>query len=127
MLDEPRGNVYGGIVSAPVFSEVGGWVLNYLQINPRFRTAKAVEPPILISKDSDVIKKVEAVSRKLFEDESLLPDFRGKSLREVLSGGRSLGLKVIPEGTGLAVRQSPRPGAPLKGITTLNVLFKAPI
>ena len=60
-------------------------------------------------------------------DESLLPDFSGRTMREVLKEGRALGLKVELEGTGLADEQSPRPGAPLKGITTVRVRFRPPM
>ncbi|MEE9418272.1 MAG: PASTA domain-containing protein, partial [Desulfatiglandaceae bacterium] len=57
----------------------------------------------------------------------LLPDFRGKSMREVLKGGRSLGLQVVLEGTGHAVDQIPRSGTSLKNITTVKVKFRSPM
>ena len=39
-IDEPRGIPYGGVVAAPVFSEVGLWSLNHLQVNPKIRLAE---------------------------------------------------------------------------------------
>jgi hypothetical protein len=55
-----------------------------------------------------------------------LPDFSGLGMREVLKKGRSLGLKVVLKGTGLAVRQEPGPGAPLKMISSIKVSFSPP-
>jgi cell division protein FtsI (penicillin-binding protein 3) len=126
MIDEPRGNTYGGVVAGPVFSEVGGWVLNYLQINPQLRMAKVFERPDWQSDGPDKGQPMKQERVTDIGDDIYLPDFRGKTMREVLIGGRALGLKVLPQGTGLAVKQSPRPGAPLKGITTLRVSFSPP-
>jgi len=58
--------------------------------------------------------------------DGLLPDFSGQSMRQVLSDGRALGLNVVLEGTGLAVRQIPRPGSPLQKITSVKVRFSPP-
>jgi cell division protein FtsI (penicillin-binding protein 3) len=55
-----------------------------------------------------------------------LPDFRGLGMREVLRKGRTLGLKVLLEGTGLAVRQEPSPGSPLGKVSTVKVSFRPP-
>jgi len=38
-LDEPKGIPYGGIVAAPVFSDVGCWTLNHLNVAPSFSPA----------------------------------------------------------------------------------------
>jgi len=48
-------------------------------------------------------------------------------MREVLKKGRVLGLKVVLEGTGLAVNQNPIPGSPLEDITVVQVNFRPPI
>jgi hypothetical protein len=47
-------------------------------------------------------------------------------MREVLRGGRALGLDVVLEGTGLAVKQSPRPGSSLEKIKSIKVSFRPP-
>jgi hypothetical protein len=56
----------------------------------------------------------------------LLPDFRGLGMREVIKRGRSLGLKVLLEGTGLAVEQEPGPGSPIQEVHTVRVSFRPP-
>jgi len=60
------------------------------------------------------------------EGPGLLPDFRGQTMREVLRGGKSLGVKVAVEGTGLAVEQTPEPGSPLNQGTQVSVIFRPP-
>ncbi len=123
-VDEPKGQPYGGLVAGPVFSEVGGWTLNHLRVNPQLKLVKIEEDP-----------RISNVRRQILEPEptvmvsapGLLPDFRGQSMREVLRGGSSLGLEVVLEGTGMAVRQVPKPGLPLKNITKVRVQFQPPM
>ncbi|MBK5102257.1 MAG: PASTA domain-containing protein, partial [Desulfobacteraceae bacterium] len=124
VIDEPEGVPYGGIVAAPVFQEVGQWSLNHLRINPQIRLVKkGVEAPrVPIKSTASVL--VDQVALKLRE--GFIPDFRGLGMREVAKRGRTLGLKVLLEGTGLAVSQQPAPGAPLKGISKLRVTFSPP-
>ena len=59
--------------------------------------------------------------------EKILPDFRGKPMREVLRKGSELGIHVILEGTGLAVEQNPEPGVGLNKVSKVRVKFNPPI
>lgn len=59
--------------------------------------------------------------------EQHLPDFRGESMREVLKRGSSLGIRVVLEGTGLAVEQTPEPGVGLNRVSTVRVRFNPPL
>lgn len=119
-VDEPKGDPYGGVVAGPVFRQVGGWTLNHLRINPQLRLVKMEEAPGLSDVRRQIIEQEPVVRIKV---PGQLPDFRGQSMREVLKGGRSLGLEVVLEGTGLAVKQVPRPGSPLKKVTKVRVRF----
>ena len=56
----------------------------------------------------------------------LIPDLKGLGVRDVLRKGRRLGLKVVVKGSGLAVKQSPAPGTPLKKHRLLTVTFRPP-
>ena len=124
IIDEPTGISYGGIVAAPVFREVGEWSLNHLRINPQIRSVeKEVEVPIVRTRSSASVL-VNQVALKLRE--GFVPDFRGLGMREVAKRGRTLGLKVLLEGSGLAVSQKPAPGVPLKGISKVRVTFSPP-
>jgi cell division protein FtsI (penicillin-binding protein 3) len=126
MIDEPEGISYGGVVAGPVFSEVGLWALNHLRINPQIRLvdrSNDAEERTMKDMEPGSIKNEPAVVRV---DAGFLPDFRGLGMREVINSGRSLGLKIILEGTGLAVQQKPGAGAPLKKISSVKVHFMPP-
>jgi hypothetical protein len=45
-------------------------------------------------------------------------------MREVLKRSRALGLKVCLEGSGLAIKQNPVPGSPLKTVQALESEFQ---
>jgi cell division protein FtsI (penicillin-binding protein 3) len=123
-VDEPKGEPYGGLVAGPVFRELGGWALNHLRVNPELRLVKTDEDPRI----SDIRRQIlEPEPAAMVGGPGLLPDFRGQSMREVLRGGRSLGLEVVLEGTGLAVGQVPKPGSPLKKVTRVQVQFQPPM
>ena len=124
MVDEPKGNSYGGVVAGPVFSEVGAWALNHLRINPQLKIAKGGEIPEKYNVSSRSRRSETEMKR---EDSGLMPDFSGKSMREVLKGGRDLGLRVVLQGTGLAFQQTPAPGISLNNIKIVKVSFKPPI
>ena len=123
-IDEPKGIAYGGIVSAPAFSEVGQWSLNHFRVNPQVRL---VEKGVDVREDIDKELPSDLVDHnELRIKVGLLPDFRGLGMREVLKKGRSLGLKVLLEGTGLAVGQKPGPGSPIQEVHTVRVSFRPP-
>jgi cell division protein FtsI (penicillin-binding protein 3) len=124
VIDEPKGVPYGGVVAGPVFSALGEWSLHYLGINPQVRwvdrTVKAPED-VKEGTDPDLM-----MHRPLKIKAGFLPDFRGLGMREVLRKGKSLGLTVLLEGSGLAVSQHPGPGTPLKKINAVQVSFSPP-
>jgi cell division protein FtsI (penicillin-binding protein 3) len=123
MVDEPEGKKYGGLLAAPVFKEVGAWTLNHLRINPDIMLARGeVEPDQGTGKGSPSSLHIEVMK----EGPNQLPDFSGQSMREVLRGGESLGLKVVLEGTGLAFKQVPEPGSPLTQVSEVKVSFRPP-
>ncbi|MFH0844054.1 MAG: penicillin-binding protein [Pseudomonadota bacterium] len=122
-IDEPSGIPYGGLVAAPVFSEIGTWSLNHLHIKPQVRVTARLEEP-----ENDPVMNAEqnGGSNTILENLGLLPDFKGKTMREVLKSVKALGLQVTLEGTGLAFKQIPEPGVPIEIITNLKVVCRSP-
>jgi cell division protein FtsI (penicillin-binding protein 3) len=118
-VDEPEIKKYGGLVAGPVFREVGAWTMNHMGINPDMRLVHKVQ-------QSNPSKGGSVHVEICQEGPGLLPDFKGQPMREVLRTGRSLGLEVVPEGTGLAFSQNPEPGRPLDKVTQVRVNFKPP-
>ncbi len=145
MVNEPKGSAYGGVVAGPVFREVGRWALNHLRVTPRLRLASSGRTPgpreevtfaVLREGTSGVGEEGEAdMGQHLSEQENAapareeqpLPDFRGQSMREVLKRGSALGIRMVLEGTGLAVNQVPEPGVGLNRVSTVRVRFHPPI
>ena len=125
-LDEPKGKPYGGLVAAPVFSEVGYWTLNYLNITPVLNyNAEDEKEEVKKKYISHKLKEIKAGMLKP-EGPGIMPDLKGLGIREVLRKARRLGLKVIVEGSGMAVEQSLEPGLPLDNEIVLSVTFKPP-
>ena len=120
VVDEPEKRKYGGLAAAPVFREVGAWTMNRLQINPDMR--------LVHQKEEQADQAGKGAIRVVVTQEGpgLLPDFKGRTMREVLKTGRSLGLEVVPDGTGLAFSQQPAPGLPLDKINQVRVSFRPP-
>ncbi len=123
MIDEPQDRKYGGLVAGPVFRQIGTWGLNHLGVNPSVILAGTQSPPAQCPPD---IVRDDPKPKRLAAAGGVLPDFTGLGMREVLRRGTALGLRVVPEGTGLAVTQKPEPGSALSKITTVKVNFRPP-
>ncbi len=118
MIDEPGGIPYGGIIAAPVFKKIALWSLNYLGVPPQisaYRSCSVYSP-----------RPSQHGTYGTKSKNGSIPNFTGMGIREVLRKGKALGLQVILEGTGLAFKQYPRPGVPVKGINTVKISFKPP-
>jgi cell division protein FtsI (penicillin-binding protein 3) len=111
VIDEPQGSTYGGVVAAPVFKAIMEKMLPYLNI-----LAKGT---LIVKNESDSTFK-----RETFGNESLIqeikvgkgvgvvvmPDLTGLSMRNALSRIEGKGLIIKVSGNGKVVEQTPRPG-----------------
>jgi len=136
-LDEPKVSPYGGIVAAPVFSDVGGWTLNHLNVTPSFppvaappaEQSEAARARALQAGQQDLSYPAEGDEGIVVLNPDLpgsIPNLKGLGVRDVLRKARRLGLKVVVKGSGLAVEQTPAPGTSLKEQRLLTVTFKPP-
>jgi len=123
LVDEPEAKKYGGLVAAPVFREVGAWSLNHLRVLPDVRMARAEEA---VESDNSRTNGSPIHVQVSQEAAGMLPDFKGQTMREVLRGGKSLGVEILVDGTGLAIAQKPEPGSPLNKVTQVRVSFRPP-
>jgi cell division protein FtsI (penicillin-binding protein 3) len=141
MVDEPKGEIYGGLVAAPVFREIASVALADLGVPPE----KPGGSPVAIAK-SDPVKKTEAakkrettakektpvakladLAQKTLVQAGLVapvgltgeggvaprsvPDFRGLSKRKVLAILDERKLPCQVIGSGIAQSQFPAPGS----------------
>lgn len=118
VIDEPKTSPYGGVVAAPAFSAIAEQSLCYLKAQPD----GAFKKQATAQKRNTEIKTDDA-SADSFQEESgvedapagkaaglVMPDFRGKSMRDVLRGMEKSGLNVRLIGSGRAMEQNPLPG-----------------
>ena len=111
VVDEPKTSPYGGVVAAPAFSAIAQQTLCYLKVPPdkeikaRHETVEAKAPV-----PADV---TTAAAEGMINDGSegtVMPNFHGMSMREVLQAMEKKGLNVKLMGSGRAIEQSPLPG-----------------
>ncbi|MFN7142993.1 MAG: penicillin-binding protein [Myxococcota bacterium] len=140
-IDTPtEGSKYGGIVAAPVFSEVGAFAMRYLGVPPDPPSPKPAKPvtgdateggalvagsgagsvevlaPIdpedaLLARASEPLAPLELAADG--EGRWILPDLHGRSLREALTGLAPAGFDVQVAGYGRVAEQAPAPGTPV--------------
>jgi len=124
VMDEPDGQVYGGLVAAPVFSQVAAQALQYLHVAPTqpvketpLPSIKQVEEQLNSARSTVAAADAEGDSAATVEpaagETPLMPDFTGMSYRQVLQTMARTGLNVKLSGTGRVVEQSPAPLRPI--------------
>ncbi len=108
-IDEPKKEHHGGIVAAPVFKEIVTESLSYMGVFPdnsqggapqAVQYASASGPGAVYAETKDDGAPLDGV-----------PDFTGKTVRNVLSAAKERSLEVNIIGSGRAVSQRPAPGS----------------
>ncbi len=134
MFDEPQTSIYGGEVSAPVFKDIARRYVS-LPRKSMLATARDREPlsetRFSIASGEGAHIMTLAATRPLGgedfpydEDISdvILPDFRGKTIRDAMRLARSLGLDYTIAGSGVVISQRPAPGVVLPDAATLELI-----
>jgi cell division protein FtsI (penicillin-binding protein 3) len=110
VLDEPRGQVYGGVVAAPAFHRTVVKTAYYLGIRP----TEPVAPPKGLAAVSGrpcgpVLSPVSTAPAAA----TVMPDLTGMSMGHVADVLGRHSVRVLLQGSGVARRQSPAPGTVL--------------
>ncbi|MEW6334682.1 MAG: penicillin-binding transpeptidase domain-containing protein [Thermodesulfobacteriota bacterium] len=124
ILDEPQQDKWGGMAAAPVFRDIGEQLLTRFRTHIRDNAGEEEVNP----DDRIKVKLVSAAAplvapRSMESDDSLVPDFRGMTIREVLKKSRERGLEIQVIGSGWAVSQRPAAGLPLPKDRLCTVTF----
>ncbi len=130
IIDEPAGISFGGIVAAPAFKGIAEQVLPYMGVYPKGVTylVKAGPQNLRDDKEPGTIRTpAPAKAIEVAEEPGVMPDFAGKSIRQVVQVARRLGLELKLEGSGIAIAQDPAPGQILQGNAKGVVRFHSPI
>ncbi|HEV8168293.1 MAG TPA: penicillin-binding transpeptidase domain-containing protein, partial [Pyrinomonadaceae bacterium] len=136
VIDEPAGAYHGGDVAAPVFREVAEQVLPTLGVMPDIETTSTPDLIAQTSTDPERAAKVQEEQAQSEEQRKatmptvdsnggrggevvyanstrkaiLMPDLRGRSVRDVARTCAQLGLQVEARGEGKVFKQSPSAG-----------------
>jgi len=137
VVDEPVGAHHGGEVAAPIFKQIADKILHYRGIAPDIQDyaphyvatpVKSKSAPAPSGKPlPDELKIVSAAftgaaPEKPYESGDItIPDFRGKSMRQIYDESRRLGLGTNYEGHGRVSQQYPPAGAQVRHGTVVVI------
>jgi len=139
MVDEPvYGQHHGGQV-APVFKRIAEQVLRYMSVPPDVPSYApqytVKEPPKprqqapAKREAAPALVQVSTSARSFGESDTIgditVPDFRGKSLRQVTEESMKTGFRLQSIGSGAAVEQAPPPGSSLPLGARVQVRFSS--
>jgi cell division protein FtsI (penicillin-binding protein 3) len=137
VIDEPAGAYYGAEVAAPIFKNIAEQVLRYESVPPDVplyapeytlekEKPRAPEKPLVLEPPQPEFipasLSTAAVEQPEFGDIAI-PDFYGKSLREVTEECLKAGLRLQSIGSGAAVEQMPPSGAYIRAGSRVRVRF----
>lgn len=146
VINEPEGDYYGGQIAAPAFKQIMERSLIHLKIpqdRPLPEPARlelARSKDISITEDPIPPERLEETVQTLMQQQPIrdsersvtleigsfgLPDFSGRSLREVAKESARLGLRLKVSGSGVAVGQRPQPGTQVFKEAVCEVFFSA--
>lgn len=105
VIDDPRGEHYGGIVAAPVFREIAEGTLRYMGVAPSIPSRT-----IAVGRT-----RLAAISQSARPNgpAAAVPDLRGLDARAAVARAVSSGLTVRAIGSGVVISQEPRAGGAL--------------
>jgi cell division protein FtsI/penicillin-binding protein 2 len=136
VVDEPAGAYHGGDVAAPVFREVAELILPTLGVMPDIEVKSVPELVAQVNEDPERAAKMreeqvqseqerkatlptvdsnggrggEVVYAVATKKAMLMPDLRGRSVRDVARTCAQLGLQVEARGEGRVLKQNPSAG-----------------
>jgi membrane peptidoglycan carboxypeptidase len=149
VIDEPAGAYHGGDVAAPVFREVAEQILPILGVMPDIELKS--EPGLIaqVDQDSERTEKAREEQARAEEERKatmptvdsnggrggevvyavatrkaiVMPDLRGRSVRDVARTCAQLGLQLEARGEGKVFKQSPAAGSEVNTGQTIYVDF----
>ena len=141
VVDEPVGSHMGGEVAAPIFKNIADKILHYKGISPdiqdyappRYTSTPAKRPsapaptarPARIEELKVVAANFAEPGKSYEPGDITVPDFRGKSLRQIVEDCQSLGLGVKSGGSGRGKQQFPPAGAKVRFGTVVEIQLSA--
>jgi cell division protein FtsI (penicillin-binding protein 3) len=127
-IDEPQLHKWGGEAAAPVFKSISQQIIRCFEPDigetpPVQETQINTGAKIQLVSTPAGIPAVQAAAKAVKEEEAVIPDFRGMTVRQALKAAQEKGLEMKVTGSGWASSQKPAPGTPLKGHRLCAVSF----
>jgi cell division protein FtsI (penicillin-binding protein 3) len=113
VVDEPKTDVYGGLVAAPAFREVASAALPYLGVPPSLSVLAAAKkipnpPPMQVKEEPAA---AQPVTERLEQGSVSVPNVQGQVGRDAVARLLATSLEPRLRGSGRVMAQSPAPGA----------------
>jgi cell division protein FtsI (penicillin-binding protein 3) len=128
---------FGGPSAGPVFNKIATEALRILDVPKDLPENLPPEKPVMLAgnfNDTAIAglgdgpnileEDPTAVPDAMIASGPVAPDFRGKTVRQVLQASSEAGLEVFVHGAGIARAQSPPPGALLPEGASIRVQFR---
>ncbi|MDP3504470.1 MAG: penicillin-binding protein [Myxococcales bacterium] len=119
-IDEPKTDVYGGLVAAPAFKEIAEVAMPHLAVPPsrvvpstEVAVVKKPEPPAKAEKNPVVaaIERLDTVTEEPAEGSVRVPDLKGQPARAAVTQALTVALEPRLVGSGRVVAQTPAAGS----------------
>lgn len=107
-IDEPQGEVYGGVVAAPVFSAIATRSLKYLGVFPSLSGKGNSDMVQSVDRSENEVEEFQEMTGRYFYNDEL-PDLRDLSLRDALGFLRPKNIVAEVVGSGRVYKQIPPP------------------
>ena len=116
MIDEPKKNVYGGVVASPTFQSIASQMLSY-KTNTIIEQAEQIPLP-----QEPSIQNIRKPIIHSNTPQTTLPNILGMSLRKAFETVAPFGIiPTIYGKAGVVIKQNPLPGTPLDTNTSLTI------
>ncbi len=137
IVDEPKTDVYGGLVAAPAFKEIASAAMPYLGAPPSrvvgkplpvAAAAPAPEPKPAKNPVVAAIEALDTITEPIAAGVVRVPDLKGKVSREAVAALLGASLEPRLSGSGRVTSQAPAPGSLVDRGTrvTLHLAGNAP-
>jgi cell division protein FtsI (penicillin-binding protein 3) len=113
VVDEPKTDVYGGLVAAPAFKDIAAASLPYLGVPPSLSVLAAakkvpIQAPMQVKEEPAA---AQPVTERLEQGSVSVPNVEGQIGRDAVVRLLKMSLEPRLQGSGRVVAQSPAPGA----------------
>lgn len=116
VVDEPKGKkIYGGQVAAPVVKNTFERIIRHKNITP-----KNIKDKIIYIGDEELDINFDVIE----VDENIMPDLKGKSLKEALNFFHEKDYEIVVKGSGMIKNQEPKAGSDIKDIKKIYITLE---